>query len=366
MKKVLACAMALALCGSAMATDVNVWVELDQASYAAGDTVVYTVYAELGDSNNEGLALIGFDLEYEGGALTQADEPTADPAMNFAIGTTNAGINNPAGFGGTVIDGKLIQVGGGQNTIKNVESNAPFPIGTVITGVGAPGAPMMVVTGSLVAADVDAMLNVTNVFANVIQQGETGEVFWATEQATVGTVEGVLVEIGVVVPPALESSLPETDTNLWRSENNHVVLSFDQMLPALADGDFKVVELLDGGLYGADLSGSFTLAVAGDVATLTENGEVLSNQTWYGIMPADGVAVAPFVVHLCVQMGDANNDGRVLPNDLSLINTIVPSFSVEPTERLDINGDGRVLPNDLSLANTAVPTLSRPAKPAGH
>ena len=145
-----------------------------------------------------------------------------------------------------------------------------------------------------------------------------------------------------------------------------MTFTFDCTLPALADGDFQVRELLDGGAYGTDLSGGFSLVVMDDMATLTENGTVLTNQTWYGISATDVSRVGDFLVHIYTQMGDANMDGRVLPNDLSLINTEVPSFDVLPTSRLDINGDGRVLPNDLSITNTAIPTVSTPVKPAGH
>ena len=356
------CALTVSImCGAALATDVNMWIEIDTECYDFGDTVAYTVYAELSDDANEGLALIGFDLEFAGGALPQADEPTQDPALNFAIGTTNAGINNPAGYGGTVIDGKLIQVGGGQNTIKNVASNAPFPIGDVFTGVGAVGSPFAAVSGTLTYPDSPGsyQLLISNVFANVIKDGETGAVFWATEAAGVGEIMGIEVPHRPCGTVAYDCT-PGMDENLWRSANNHIVCEPIDLAPMPTAGDIMVRELLAGGAYGPDLAVDFTFASDADAFSLTENGSVLSNGTWYG------VSIGGAMVHLCVQMGDANNDGRVLPNDLSLINTAIPTFLAEPTDRRDINGDSRLLPNDLSLANTAVPTLSRPAKPAGH
>ena len=81
------------------------------------------------------------------------------------------------------------------------------------------------------------------------------------------------------------------------------------------------------------------------------------------------VGVEPFEAQYVVQMGDASNDARVLPNDLGTINSEVPCFGAPPappcTPRYDINGDGRVLPNDLGAANAFVTSFPVP-KPAGH
>ena len=144
--------LAAALCGStAMATtNINLRVQgpngEPEVRVAPGGIVSYRVVAELSDNLNEGLALIGFSLDYTGGAIDQQGNiPNSAPMSNFVIPD---GITNPAGYGGTLIDGDLIQCGGAQNTIKNVVGNAPFPIGTVITGIASPGAPAVVLTGS--------------------------------------------------------------------------------------------------------------------------------------------------------------------------------------------------------------------------
>jgi hypothetical protein len=100
-----------------------------------GAAVNYRVVGVLSDTLNEGLALFGFDLVFDGGALAQA---TAPAGMSSFVKTD--GITNPAGFGGTTDVpghvGELVQVGGGQNTIKNTVDNAPFPIGSVVTLLG--------------------------------------------------------------------------------------------------------------------------------------------------------------------------------------------------------------------------------------
>ena len=69
-----------------------------------GETVDYQVVGRLTDSLNEGLAGFRFDLEFDGGDLPQADAPTGGNMLNF---TNPLGWSNPAGFGGTLKDGKL-------------------------------------------------------------------------------------------------------------------------------------------------------------------------------------------------------------------------------------------------------------------
>lgn len=202
---------AVALGGSAaLATDLNLTCTINGQSnptLAANSVVTYTITGVLSDSANEGLALVGFDLEYSGGALSQANDPSTLPMTNF---DRPDGITNPAGFGGTMISGKLVQVGGGQNTIKNTVANAPFPIGSVITDIAQPGAPQVIVTGSLTvpASGGPYNLDITNIFANVIKQGETGTVFFATEQAGVGTTTDCVITIGSACAASIVSANP--------------------------------------------------------------------------------------------------------------------------------------------------------------
>lgn len=187
---------ALCLTSLAQASDVNISITSggsNQVAVTPGATVDYEIRAELTDANNEGLALLCFDLEFDGGALVQAGAATGATQLNFA---SPLGLNNPAGFGGTPDAGKLLQVGGAQNTIKN--SFASQPTGTVITGVGAPGSPVLFVTGSLTApaAPGSYSLDATNLLANAIRQGETGTgEFWAVDAAGEGAVSGLTIDV---------------------------------------------------------------------------------------------------------------------------------------------------------------------------
>lgn len=120
------------------------------------------------------------------------------------------GSTNPAGFGGTVVNGDLIQVGGLQNTIRNTPDYAPDPIGPVIIGVAQPSVcgPTIIVTGGLVAPFEDGTytLALKNLFANVIREGEDGSgAFWVTEAAMSGTVQNLTItvtQLGACCTPA--------------------------------------------------------------------------------------------------------------------------------------------------------------------
>ena len=178
------------------------------------------------------------------------------------------------------------------------------------------------------------------------------------------TIEPLTIQVGAA-GPALAGSTPAMDESLWRNANNYMMLEFDGPVPALNDGDIMIREMLADGAYGEDLSANFTFTADGNMLYIEETGSVLMHEHWYAVS-SDGLGGgAGFLLHHPVMVGDANNDGRLLPNDLSLINTMVPTFSVGPESRMDINGDTRVLPNDLSLANSNIPNFGV-AKPSGH
>jgi hypothetical protein len=170
---------------------------------APGAVVAYSVVGVLSDMLNEGLAGFTLDLHFTDGPLTAGNTPAGaiscvNPMPAFVIPD---GITNPPGFGGTVIAGDLVQVGGHQNTIKNIADNAAFPIGAVLTGVAKPlpegFGPAVIMTGSLTVPLTPGTygLQAFNVAASVIKDGETGEFFWGTEAAGVGTVTNLTIHV---------------------------------------------------------------------------------------------------------------------------------------------------------------------------
>ncbi len=200
-------AVSLALLAPAvLASDLNVSVESGGSNTVTvnpGTTVNYTVVGELSDLLNEGLAGVSLDLKFTGGDLTQADAPTSGNMLNF---TDDLGLSNPAGYGGTVINGDLIQIGGMQNTFKN--SFTTKLSGGVVTGVAWNGSPEVLVTGTLTAPFTPGTysLQAVNVLANVIVQGEdgTGE-FWAVELAGEGQIDNLVINVAEVLSADVSS-----------------------------------------------------------------------------------------------------------------------------------------------------------------
>jgi hypothetical protein len=190
-------AIVLATCASAPAFATNLNLRLQSGgvsviTVAPGTPVTWTLVGELSDNANEGLALFSVDLAWSGGPLPAAAAPTSNPMLNFA---RPAGVNNPAGFGGTPSEGQLLQVGGAQNTINS--TFAPYPIGTVITGVAWPGQPVALATGQVTAPAQAGTYTLvpSNVVANVIRQGETGMPFWRVDKAAAGSMTFLIVQV---------------------------------------------------------------------------------------------------------------------------------------------------------------------------
>ena len=350
---------------------------------SAGDVIEYRVVGTLSpDTGHLGLALAGFNLVYSGGDLAQANTPSVVPepagtcvsAMGHFV--KPFGITNPAGYSGTIIGGDLVQVGGGQNTIKNVDS-ADFPTGSVVTGVAQIGGcgPAILVTGSLTipAGATDGQvftLTSTELFANVIAPGQTGaEEFWATIEANEGTSTPLTMTVTpiCVAMASMASSFPAADTRLWRNTKNRVRITFSTTVGEPNPGDIQIRELLDEGEFGSDLSGSFTATVDGAELVLTDNASTLENRKWYRVS-GTWPCVEAFALDFLVQMGDANNDGFTNFTDLSAINPSIPTFPAglnETNIRGDVNGDGFINFTDLSVANSFIPGFPVP-KPTGH
>ncbi len=214
-------ALVLSFGSVALATDLDVVIEADGCDASAitvgpACEIDYRVIVVLTDDASQGLALVLFDLEFDGGALAQAHEPTDLPMLNFA---PSAGFShNPDGYGGTVDDGGLLQVGGAQNIFRHGGwacedygdcpqgsicdgaycSDIPgLPIGTLITGVAQPGSPAIAVTGTLTTPTTlgTYTLQVTSVSANVVRADATGDPVWMTEAAGVAAVTNLTMTV---------------------------------------------------------------------------------------------------------------------------------------------------------------------------
>ncbi len=235
MKKMLAVLVAGLIASPALASTLNLNVKsstnnTNAVTVAPNAAVAFKVEGVLNDNLNEGLALVGFDLHLTG-AGGSGTTPLPANAVVAPTGTVSCanpmrafvkpeGITNPAGYGGTLIAGDLVQVGGGQNTIKNSVDNpacapncAPFPIGTPILGVAQPAVcgTAVVATGSFNAPATPGVytLQVLNGFANVIKDGEVlANAFLATEAAGVNVTGSLAVTVSGCTPSGITASTP--------------------------------------------------------------------------------------------------------------------------------------------------------------
>jgi hypothetical protein len=265
-------AAALCLGTTAFATDLNLTCDAEGCE-ASTITVgplcetAYRVTGELTDDATQGLAIVIFDLEFDGGALSQANEPTALPMLNFF--PPEGFSRNPDGFGGTPVDGVLLQVGGAQNIFNHGQwecdddqdcpraslcnsgictSIPGLPLGMVITDVAQPGEPVLLVTGTLTtpAAEGTYTLSLTNLQANAITQDATGEVFWATESVGTGAVTNLTITVEEGAPCCGEvfvacclsdGSCAEADPNDCTANLGGIPQGLDSVCEGDADGD---------------------------------------------------------------------------------------------------------------------------------
>lgn len=205
--------MVVLLVGTAWtsAADLDINIESGGKSVVVvppGFDVRYQLIGELTDSLNEGLAMVSMDLTFDGGDLEPADEPQMPPMTHFR---PHRGLSNPAGFGGTVIGGGLMQIGGLQNTMNNHAAHPSFPIGPVVDGVAEPGSPVVLAEGALTAPlePGEYVLSIQNLHANVIREGEDGVGFWMTEPAGAGVVADLAIVVDVDAV-AVSGSVPQT------------------------------------------------------------------------------------------------------------------------------------------------------------
>lgn len=277
-------AVATAVTGSVMATDLNVQISSNGHALvhvAPGASVPYSVSGSLSNNASGGLAMFALDLSFTGGSLSPAPAPTTFPMRNFAV---PLGFNNPAGYGGTLHAGSLLQVGGAQNTINNTV--APFPNGTVITDVAQPGSPVDLVTGFASAPYVvgSFSLSASNLQANVLQPGQTGTPFWKCDATGAGSSSPLTIVVQAVRATAVNVSV------------GHSVDFTISAGPANAGRTYMMLGSTHGTNPGYPLPGGLTLPLTPDrylqFTEQTPNSTILSHSQ--GVLDANGRATVTF------------------------------------------------------------------------
>jgi len=337
-------------------------VATSSTTVGPGGSVSYEITGIVSDEGNLGLGIFGVDLLTD----TTVAQPGAMEGPSMGSFVKNAGITNPAGYGGTADSDDLLQIGGGQNTIGNDpnDPNLPaYPGGVVVEGV-ALGTPAVLATGSVTAPMTEGTYNVSlaNPFASVLVE-DMGS-YYRVEAATASVGASSSFQISVVSTPSLISSDPNTDGTLPKTQNNVIKLVFNAPITMPGGNPLVIVELAD---PNNDLTGSFTYTAdpndTGDPTGATlkaaENGTVLANLTWYRITPDASFDVLSFTLDACALQGDCNESARVSVADYSCVKA---AMTERGDVRADLNGSGRVTVADYSVVKATLGDRS-PTKP---
>jgi hypothetical protein len=174
----------------------------DTTAYArCGETIRYRVVGTMSDKNNQGLALVGFDMRFNGGTLLPVETPNGPASCDNPMAgfSSPAGLTEPAGFGGAPVAAQgpqcghptgttagLNRLGGAQNTFKH---SGGAPNGVVLTGVAQPNGcgTAVIAEGTLVAPSTpgEYRLWIENAIANAVAKDATGNPYWRTRRAVV-------------------------------------------------------------------------------------------------------------------------------------------------------------------------------------
>jgi hypothetical protein len=266
-----------------LALDIRSSAGSSSVVVAPGRVAHYQIVGTLSDSASDGLAYFSTNLAFSGGPLVQAANPSSAPMTSFS---PPLGFANPAGFGGTLVAGQLLQVGGAQNTIHN--TIAPAPIGTVQIGIAQPSAPQVLVTGDVVAPYTVGMytLSASGSKANVIRAGQSGSTFYKVDKVGNTSSIALTVEVqAITARPAIVS--------VGIGQEQHLALDAG---PANAGRAYQCLGSLSGTAGGYQLPNGGVLPLHPDGYlnyTLTHpNSAILQNSL--GVLDSNGRAVVTF------------------------------------------------------------------------
>ena len=176
-----------------MAADLDLKVTCPGGLIDPEEPVYFVIEGEVSTGDCEGLALFGVDVTVTGPSVIDHDldivitAPTGDIADYFV---TPAGLTNPVGFGGTptaAVD-SLMQVGGAQNTIHNVDPPEAPTAWPIATGV-AQGGLITLAEGTITlppgVLEGDYTITLSDGFGNVLITEHTDPSYWEVAQAAI-------------------------------------------------------------------------------------------------------------------------------------------------------------------------------------
>ena len=372
MKKALMIAACAVLMTGVAANAASLTMEIrGDASTTEGAMYEFEIVAMLG-AGSDGLALIGVDLEASAGVTLS---PLAAGASMSSFVKVE-GLTNPDGYGGTDVDGKLLQIGGGQNTIGYSTSdpaypNPDYPVGDVVLGIGDE-VEVVIATGTVTAPDADFSLTISGAFANTIDEGQTEAPYAvsAVDEPVIYVDGGVLnVAVGGGVTLTAAASVGEHagfgDVSLaigadGLNEPRDQGASGDLYLVMEFDGDVDAMGLAVAFDPALSVGASVSAGAAANMAEIHFDGAV---NTGRYTVTVSGDAAGEF--DICYVKGDSNCSGDATGLDLAVIQSPTnwnTALADGASARADINRDGQA--TGLDLAAVQSPTAWNQPVPA--
>ncbi len=249
--------LGLAASASADTLELRVVGEGGTTQVGCGPAVEVNIQGRIQNATDFGLALWSADVaDWPFGNQNISTLMLDSPGGDIDQFKRNLGLTNPSGYGGTPIDGDLIQIGGGQNTIGNAGPTL-FPIGTVVTNVTNGSEWITLATGTIDTNFqlADLQINIESAFASTL----------ATD---VGPVYAVNPADVVIVGPGLTVWLPGAPdfgfTDVHSVANHEANGSFaggELAIPIDASDSAAISDIIEPRQYAAVGSGNLAIRV---------------------------------------------------------------------------------------------------------
>ncbi len=358
---------------AAHAASLTMEIGSDQGTtVGAGEEYGFWIKATLG-AGSDGLALIGVDLEGTGDITLSPLSAGASMSSFVKV----EGLTNPAGYGGTDVDGKLLQIGGGQNTIgystdDPAYPNPDYPVGDVVLGIGDE-AEVVIATGTVTAPmSGEFTLTISNAFANTIDEGQTEAPYAvsAVDEPVIYSAASITVTVGGV--PTLESASSVGEHTGYGDIAFAIGANGTNEPRVQGGGELYLAMEFSGTVDVGGLTVNFTPAIgvgasvtAGAAANMAEihfDGDVATNRY---TVTVSGSGTGEFDV--CYTRGDVNCSGDATGLDLAQIQSPSnwnKSLAEGANPRADVNRDGQATGLDLAAVqsplswNLPVPALT--------
>ena len=362
---------------AAVASPVGGWVDIAiQGKLASpGATAGLALWA--GDLVNTGT--IGLDM-------ADADVCVLVAPAGMVGFDRDAGWTSPGGlsaYGGTGNGqlNRLLQIGGGQNTMNNT-APAVYPVGVVTVGVANTGTWTNLATGSVFVSGQEGqtvVLNLERTFASTINSGQAGPFYAITPALTDVSATPLTITVEMPDPPEVE------EVWSWGYHGSSVASDLGiRVYPYNSQEGRSMVDALGNRLYleitfDQDIATvgiatnpvlqGLAASIDGETVTIEYAGDVPADEVCYAFDLAGTMSVGGSVVSagrdfcVCYNEADVDRNGSVNAGDKTVIlwsvNYLLPADQAANLTA-DIDRSGVVNAGDRNLAVGAENFLHSP------